>query len=235
MKRILTSAFALLLLVGAAQAQTKEEGTAKKHREHKGGKELKGLNLTADQKAKMKAFHEQQKLQMEAIKNNTALTAEQRKAQMKELHQKQQSQMDAILTAEQKSELATIKAEKRNRSKTGQWNKGGEKRDTIGRRGGDRGKSDMSRKAGAGRGAEMAKELNLSAEQQQKVQSIQSGFKSQLETLKADQTLSKEQKQAKMQEILKAQQEQLKTVLTKEQQEKMASLRKERGGKRAVK
>ena len=232
MKRILTSAFALLLLVGAAQAQTSKDGAAKKHKAQRGKGEMNGLNLTTDQKARLKTLHEQHKAQAEAIKNKS-LTADQRKAEMKALHQKQRTEMDAILTAEQKAEVAKRKAAHKDRSRTADFRKGGERRDTIGRRGGDHAKGGFERKGGDR--AAMAAELNLTADQQQKVKSIQAGFKGQLEALKADQSLSKEQKRAKMQEIMKAQQEQLKTVLTKEQQEKMASLRKERGGKRAVK
>lgn len=232
MKRILTSAFALLLLVGAAQAQTMEEGADRKQKAHKQRGEMKGLNLSAEQKAKMKSLHESHKAQAEAIKNKS-LTADQRKAEMKALQQKQRTEMDAILTAEQKAEVAKRKAAHQDRSKTADYRKAGERRDTIGRRGGDRVQGGYDRKVGGDREA-MAAELNLTADQKQKVKSIQADFKGQLESLKADQTLSKEQKRAKMQEIMKAQQEQMKTVLTKEQQEKMASLRKERGGKRAA-
>jgi hypothetical protein len=229
MKRILTSAFALLLLAGAAQAQTAEDHTDRKH---KAKGDLKELNLSADQKAKMKSLREQHKSQMEAIKAKL-LTADQRKAEMKALHEKQRVEREAILTAGQRAEVAKRKADYKDRAKTADFRKAGERRDTIGRRGGNGAKGGFERKGGD-RGA-MAAELNLTADQQQKVAAIQTNFRGQLETLKADQTLSKEQKRAKMQEIMKDQQTQLKTVLTKEQQEKMASLRKERGGRKAAK
>ncbi|MDB5196379.1 MAG: hypothetical protein JWP88_750 [Flaviaesturariibacter sp.] len=236
MKRLFTSALALLLIAGAAQAQTTEK-TAQKHAKHQkgGGKEFAQLNLSADQKAQMKSLHEKQKAEAEALKANKSLSADQQKEQRKALHEKYKSQMDAILTAEQKAQMAKVKAEHKAIANTGDWKKtDGNRRDTIGRRAGDKAKGDFIRKGGAGRG-DMMKELNLTADQQQKVKSIQADFRTQLETVRKNESLSQEQKKAKFQELMKAQQEQMKTVLTKEQIEKMKSLRKERPAKGNVK
>ena len=81
---------AIVLFAGTAQAQD----TAR-HRDHKGKKEMvsKKLNLSEDQKAKIKAINEARKSEIQSL-NNTALTADQRKEKMKELHQKYQAEFD---------------------------------------------------------------------------------------------------------------------------------------------
>ncbi|MDB5251824.1 MAG: hypothetical protein JWP27_993 [Flaviaesturariibacter sp.] len=231
MKRILTSALAILLLAGAAQAQEKKEDA--KAGKHKGHEAMKGLNLTADQKAKMKALHEQQKAELEALRNQS-LTAAQRKEKMQQLHEAQKAKMDAILTNEQRAQLAKSQADRQAHARTGQWNRDGVARDTIGRRHADAAREAGNRRAGQD-GARLAKELNLTADQQAKVKAIQQDFKGRLEAVRNDESLSKEQKQAKAAELFKAQQEQMKAVLTAEQQEKMKTLRASRGTKRNAK
>ena len=89
----------------------------------------------------------------------------------------------------------------------------------------------MGRKGDFKRGADFQKELNLTQDQKDKMAKIRTDFKSQFETLRNDNSLSKEDKKTKMHELMKAQQEQMKTVLTKEQLEKMQSLRKDHPAK----
>ena len=60
MKRIITSALVILMTIGAAQAQSGSKEKHKTHKEHrKGG--FDGLNLSADQQARMKALREDYK------------------------------------------------------------------------------------------------------------------------------------------------------------------------------
>lgn len=235
MKRLFTSALILALSIGAAQAQQtnpgKAEGQKKEHRghhgDHKGGG-FEKLNLSADQKAKMQSLREEFKKESEALKaQENTLTAAQMKEKRKALHEKHQAQMQAILTKEQKEQIAQFKAEHKGAAQARKGNKGRFDSTARGAREGFRGQ----RGPGGERGAEFAKELNLTADQQTRMQQIRTDFRSKMEAVRNNSTLTQEQKRTQFQELAKAQQEQLKSVLTKEQIEKMQSLRKERSAK----
>lgn len=241
MKKILTSALIIALSVGAAQAQStttpKKEGQRKEHKgdfkgHHQGGKGegLEKLNLTADQQARMKALNGDFKKQQEALKaQESTLTAAQMKEKRQALHQQQRAQMESILTQEQKAQLAQLKEERKAQAKEGRGERG--RFDSTGRK--DFGKRGPNGDAGFSRGGDFAKELNLTADQQTKMQQIRADFRSKMEAIRNDNALTQEQKKTKFQELAKAQQEQVKSILTKEQIQKMESLRKERPARSA--
>lgn len=235
MKRILTSALILALSIGAAQAQQnnhgKGEGPKKEHRGHqmdKRGGGFEKLNLTADQKTKMKSLHEQFKKESDDLKaQESTLTAAQMKEKRQALHEKHQAQMEAILTKEQKDQLAQLKADHKGFDRGPR--DGAARFDSTRRGNFDRARGDRGR--GFERDGDFAKELNLTADQQSKLQQIRTDFRSKMEALKSDNSLTQEQKRTKFRELAQAQQEQMKKVLTKEQIEKMQSLRKERSAR----
>jgi Spy/CpxP family protein refolding chaperone len=217
MKKFFTSALVLALAIGA-HAQTtstdKSKGARKEHKGQKAGhsKMYDQLNLTADQKIRLQALREDYKKQSQDLKHNTALTPEQKQIRRKELHQQHKSQASAILTPSQREQAETMKAESKAKRKDGR--KGSMKGDTIGKFG--------NRRAG------FHQELNLTPEQQTKMQQIRSDYRSKFEALRNDKALTQEQKRAKMQELMQSQQAQVKSILTKEQAEKMEAQRKER-------
>lgn len=232
MKKILTSALILALSIGAAQAQQsttgKGKGHQKEHRDHRMDHKGQGhekLNLTADQKVKMQALKEEHKKEAQALKaQENTLTVAQMKEQRKALHEKHKTQMQALLTKEQKEQIAQMKAEHKA---SAQARKGGKARfDSTARgpRDGFRGQKG----SGMQRGADFAQELNLTAEQKAKMQQIRTDFRSKMEAVRNDNSLTQEQRRTRFQELTRAQQEQIKSILTKEQIEKMQSLRKER-------
>lgn len=211
MKKIFTSAFVLLLTVGAVNAQTiSNPSDGKKHEKHQmkehDGKEFKKLNLTADQKTQLKKLRDDLKTQMQALDSQNLSEAD-KQAKRKELHEQFKIKAESILTAEQKAQLAQSKADFKDKRKD----------DRKGNRG-----------EGFGRDrADIAKELNLTADQQQKMQQLRADFKAKAEALR-NESLTQDQRKAKMHELMKQQQEQMKSILTKEQLEKMQSLRKDR-------
>src|SRR5215213_566025 len=208
MKKLITGALVLALAMGAAQAQTstpEKENTHK--REHKMNK-LDGLNLTEDQKAKLKSLHEEQKKEMQANKSAT-------KEQRMELHKKYQAQMESILTPEQKQQLDNLKEERKASGKKAGFKRG----------------DDFSKKGNFKRGADFQKELGLTQDQEDRMAKIRTDFRSQFEALRSDKSLTEEQRKSKFRDLMKAQQDQTKSVLSKEQVEKMQSLRKERSAK----
>ena len=214
MKRIITSAFVIMLSIGAAQAQT----TTDKHQGHK--KEHKmafdDLNLSADQKARLQSVREDYKKQSADLKNNMQLSAEEKQKRRKELHQQFRSKTDAILTPAQKDQVAKNKTEWKEKNKKGR------------REGKKDGQARNNKGKGMKSGQDLQKELGLSSDQQQKMEQLRSDFRKRFSSLRGDNSLTDDQKKAKMQEMRKQQQEQMKSILTPEQIQKMESLRQER-------
>jgi Spy/CpxP family protein refolding chaperone len=66
---------------------------------------MKGLNLTDDQKAQMKKIHESTKTQLDAVKNDQSLTADQKDAKIHQLRHGAREQMVKLLTPEQREQM----------------------------------------------------------------------------------------------------------------------------------
>ena len=209
MKRIITGVLALVLFAGAAQAQAKKDTTGFHHRQ---GREMMAqqLNLTADQQAKLKSIREDERKEMQALKNNqSSLNADQLKEQRKALHKKYSEQTQAVYTPAQKEQLKKLHAERKQKDgKKGQWKKDG--------------------KGFSKKGGDLQKELNLTQAQKDQLSKMRAETKSQVESIRNDQSLSQDQKKGKIHSIMKDQHEKFKSVLTKEQIEKLQSARKER-------
>jgi Spy/CpxP family protein refolding chaperone len=208
MKRILTGALALVLFAGAAQAQTKKDTAGFHHRQGR-AMMAQQLNLTADQQAKLKSIHDAQRTEMEALKTKS-LTAEQSKEQRKALHKKYQEQMQSVLTPAQKNQMKKLQAERKEKGgRKGEWKKGGKKNITK-------------------RGGEFQKDLDLTQAQKGQLSKLRTDSRSQMVSIRKDQSLTHDQKKEKIQSIMKDQQQKFKSVLTKEQVEKLESAKKER-------
>jgi len=69
------------------------------------------LNLTDDQKAKLKPILQDQEQQVKAVNNDTSLTEEQKTAKKKALHESFHEQLNAVLTPEQQAKLKQMKHE----------------------------------------------------------------------------------------------------------------------------
>ena len=101
------------MITPAGFAQTAMEGqaTTQNHGAHKQwhGQLAKELGLTQDQKNKMKALHQSTRSQVQAIRNNSQLSNEEKHAQLQQLRQQQKTQMNSILTPGQQQKLAQIR------------------------------------------------------------------------------------------------------------------------------
>jgi len=205
MKKILSGFLALVLTASAAQAQ---DTTFKKHGKH--GKEhkmhaMKGLDLSEEQKTKMKALNADFKKQHEELKKQeSTLTVTQMKERRKELAQQHRTQVQSILTAEQKAKMEQAKKEGKGRGKY----KGGKARREEAHRVHD--------------------ELNLSAEQQAKMKDLREDFRSKAEAIRKNKSLNKEAQKKALKELHEKNKEQMKMVLTKEQLDKIEAQRGKR-------
>lgn len=214
MKRIITSAFVIMLTIGAAQAQTTSTNKGPGHKkEHKMA--FDDLNLSADQKSRLEAIRGDFKKSMTDLKNNTSLSTEEKQARRKTLQEQFRSQSQAVLTPAQREQMAKKKEEWKAARKDGA--KKGEGRSAKGK--------------GFDRGKKMQEELGLTSEQQQKVSSIHSEFRPKFEALRNNNALTGEQKKEKMRQLMQQQQEQMKAVLTPEQVQKMQNMRQPRDKK----
>jgi Spy/CpxP family protein refolding chaperone len=191
MKKILMGALSLLLITGAAQAQ---DSTKKgQHRKQ----QIETLDLTTDQKAKLKALREAQQKEWTELKNNKAATAEAGKKQRRELQQKYQAQMKAILTPEQQAQLAQSRAAHHKGAQAKGQQKG------------------------------MKEALNLTEAQQTKMKVLNNDFKTKRETLRNDVSLTEAQKKEGLKAIAQQHRTEIKSMLTAEQQQKLETMRKE--------
>lgn len=115
-------------LAFAQQASSTEAGKSKSERKefHKRGKHrkaamMKQLNLSEEQKAKLKEMKAAHKERAQAIKNDSKLSDEQKKEQLKALKGERKKNMEAVLNDEQKAQMkemkAKMKAEKKHHKK----------------------------------------------------------------------------------------------------------------------
>jgi protein CpxP len=74
---------------------------------HGGGLQaaVESLNLTDDQKAKVKDIFADTKTKKQALSSDTSLSEEQKKAKMKELHSATMARLNEVLTPDQQNEL----------------------------------------------------------------------------------------------------------------------------------
>ena len=75
------------------------------------------LNLTADQQTKVKAIDEDTGKQMMAVRNDTALSQDDRRAKMMDIRKSSQDKIRGILTDDQKTKYDAMQAEMREKMK----------------------------------------------------------------------------------------------------------------------
>ena len=99
---------AALAVPGAlAKPQTAPQTAGKEMGMHGGGLEaaVGSLNLTDDQKAKVKDIFADAKTKKQALSSDASLSEEQKRAKMKELHSATMSKLNEVLTPDQQTEL----------------------------------------------------------------------------------------------------------------------------------
>jgi periplasmic protein CpxP/Spy len=69
------------------------------------------LNLTEDQKTKLKPIFQDQEQQLKAVRDDSSLTPEQKAARKKAIHEATHDQINAVLTPEQQQKFKEMKKE----------------------------------------------------------------------------------------------------------------------------
>ena len=97
----------------------KEAGERGKEMGEKKKQAYKDLNLTNDQSAKLKAQREASKTKIDAIKNNSSLTEEQKKEQIRSVMKTSKDEMKSILTADQLKKMQEMKKDRHGKGRKG--------------------------------------------------------------------------------------------------------------------
>src|ERR1700733_7998322 len=106
-------AFSAITISATAQQQQTQLIDPVKHtqcnRSHKHAMDMQALNLTADQKAKLKAYNQSFRTQMDSLRKNEDITVKQSRDQEYALRQQRKANFESILTADQKAKLKQLK------------------------------------------------------------------------------------------------------------------------------
>jgi Spy/CpxP family protein refolding chaperone len=103
----LVAALAVPVALAKSQAAPSAQAVGKEKGMHGGGLQaaVESLNLTDEQKAKVKDIFAEAKTKGQAVSSDTMLSDEQKKAKMKELHSGIMAKLNEVLTPEQQTEL----------------------------------------------------------------------------------------------------------------------------------
>ena len=103
----LVAAMAAPVALAKSQATPSAQAVGKEKGMHGGGLQaaVESLNLTDEQKAKVKDIFADAKTRGQAVSSDTTLSDEQKKAKMKELHSGIMAKLNEVLTPEQQTEL----------------------------------------------------------------------------------------------------------------------------------
>jgi Spy/CpxP family protein refolding chaperone len=158
------------------------------------------LQLTQDQQAKVKDILNDQWTKQQAIRSNTSLSQQDARKQMRELRKSEHEQIMSVLTPEQQQKAKQMRKE------------------------GKGGKGMAGKRMGF-----MARQLNLTDAQKAQLKPMFEQQREKMQALKANTSLSQEQKQAQAKEIRAEGRKQFLSVLTPEQQQKLREMRARHG------
>ena len=196
MKRFIVGVCVVALFSGTAYAQEipdrkrgREDMITREHR----GEGLDQLNLSAEQKEKIKSLREGTRKQMEELKKDDNITVKDWRAKREAIRKDQREKIQSLLTSDQKAQLEKSRIERRAKAEE-QSNARVEK---------------------------MKQDLNLSEEQSAKLQKSRDELRQKMQALRENQSLSDEAKKEQMKELMKQRKENLRSILTDEQWKKL--------------
>lgn len=155
MKRLLLS-FAILMCLSLAVGVNAQNV---KKKEGQRSPITKGLNLSADQQQKMESIHKDFGDKMKELRENSALTKEDKQSKMKDLRDLQIAEINKILTPEQQSKMKEVQGKR------------------VGRDIRRSGMNDRANKEMKSRRENRLKELNLTEDQKEKIKAINEDFR----------------------------------------------------------
>jgi Spy/CpxP family protein refolding chaperone len=206
MKKLLIPLVAIFAFTATASAQDKM-GRKGHHRQHDKGMMAKELNFSEDQKKQAKMINEDSRKKMQELNKNESITVKEMRDRKAAILKERKAKIDGLLTAEQKTKMEQLKAERKVKREEGY----------------------------AKRMEKMKTDLNLTDEQVTKLKSQRSNMHAKAESIKNNQSLSREQKKAQMMALKAEAKEQHSKILTAEQLKKKEEMRKNHSGRSRVK
>ncbi len=210
MKKLLSSVAVMLMISAAVQAQDSTHKQFRKGGFHQKGMHHKGmhkgsmmapkLNMTEDQKTKMKSLHETFRKEMGELKKNDNITVKEWKSKREALVKKHHDAMQNVFTPEQKAQIEKMKLERKSKSEAFE--------------------KDRMEKT--------KKELGLTDDQVSKFNKLHESTRAQMKTIFDNTQLDKTQKREQMQSVMKKHKEELNSIYTDEQKKKLEEKRKAR-------
>lgn len=205
MKKLIVGLFAMAACTFSVNAQVAREHKAgKAQHHHQKGMMTKKLNLTADQKAQMKTNRMEMKDRLKALDKNENMTVKDYKSQKAAILKEQKDKSQNLLTPEQKTELANLKAEAKTK-------KGSHKTENF---------------------TQMKNKLNLTDDQMAKLKASRDTRKAQATTIKENEKLTASEKKNQMKALREDAKAAYKNILTPEQLQQMEAMKKDHKGKR---
>ncbi|MFV0606203.1 MAG: hypothetical protein ACK5NK_10210 [Niabella sp.] len=234
MKKILIIAAIAGCISFSVQAQTMPErentGVQNQRTTQKRAEMYKDLNLTEQQKQKLTALNKDGREAMQAIKNDSKLTQEQKRTQSNELIASQKIKRDAILTADQRTKLdeklqqmqASNKGKRNGKNDSDNMKKDDRKKkngDADKSLGSGRDKNGLSKADNRRRGnGNWINSLNLNEEQKKQMKILNEETRSEIQIVRDNISLTNDQKKTRIEEIMKATKTKRKSILTPEQE-----------------
>ncbi len=204
MKKI---ALAITALVIGFTSMAQTADSSGRHKEfhkmerHAGAQYLEKLNLTDDQKAQIKTLNDGFRQQMQDLKSNTGMSADDQKEKRKALMKEHKEKVEAILTPEQRKQAQDMRKEFADGNK-------GEMRNQ--------------------RFEEMTKNLNLTPEQSAKMKDLNASLRNNIQNIHQNTALSQEEKKEQMKSLMKKHKADMEALLTNEQKEQLKNNLKNR-------
>ena len=192
-----TTALAIItILIGfSSVAQSADSATSgQKEFRKMERKNYEKLNLTEDQKAKIKTLNETFRQQMQDLSKNTNVSADELKDKHDALIKDHKEKINTILTPEQRKQAADMKQEygrEKDHDKRGQ------------------------------RFEEMTKDLNLTPEQSAKMKDLNETLRTNIQSIHQNTSLNQDEKKDQMKGLMKKHKEDMEALLTNEQKEQL--------------
>lgn len=203
MKKLLT----LVLFIGAChlgvsaqpgQCQMHQKGGGKHQHQGRKGAMLSKLNLTNDQKDKIKSIHQDSRKQLDALKENRQQSLQQYDDARGRIHKETKDKINQVFTAEQKNTLTGLRKEKD-----------------------DQRQAHMQRKLD-----NMKSRLSLTDAQYNQLKGMQEKNMQAIKAIRENEQMGPDAKHAAIKKIKETAMEDRKKIFTPEQQKKMEEFKK---------
>lgn len=207
MKRFIVSIGVVALFATAAQAQEipdRKHGREDMMIRHHRSEGLEQLNLSEEQKEKVKSLREETRKQMEEMKKDDNMTVKDWRAKREAIRKDHREKIQSLLTTDQKAQLEKSRADRRIQTE-------------------ERAKARFEK---------MKQDLKLSDDQSAKLKSSRDQLRQKMQALRENQSLSDEAKKEQMKELMKQRKENLRSILTEEQWKKLQEQHQKRDPKR---